>query len=273
MKSKRTAVLVLVLAGLAAVPLRAETPKPATVPFKLLLTKHITLMIKVNGKGPYRVIFDTGSPVNLLSTKVGREAGLVAKDGGFFSILGSATEIKAKELEVGGLKARSVPVIVMDHPTIQVISSILGPVEGIVGFPFFAHYRMTLDYQAMQMTLVPTAFEPKDVIQTLMATLTALDRPAVKVLAPAGIWGFSVAKSASDQNAGVVIKQVLAGGAAERAGFKAGDRLLTLDGRWTDSVNDCYEAAAQVPAGAEITALLERQGKGIEVQIKPQPGL
>ena len=45
--------------------------------------------------------------------------------------------------------------MVMDHPTVEAISKTVGPIDGIVGFPFFARYRMTLDYQAKKLTFVP----------------------------------------------------------------------------------------------------------------------
>ena len=41
------------------------------------------------------------------------------------------------------------------------------------------------------------------------------------------------------------IKQVLAGSPAEKAGFKAGDLLGTIDGRWITSTADVYHAAAK----------------------------
>src|SRR5437879_10397059 len=60
-------------------PARADVPdvKPVTVPFELLSTKHIVVSIKINGKGPYRVIFDTGSPVTFLNNKVAKESRLL----------------------------------------------------------------------------------------------------------------------------------------------------------------------------------------------------
>ena len=54
------AIAVLLFASAA---LRADSDTAAkTVPFELLKTRHIVVSIKINGKGPYRVIFDTGSP-------------------------------------------------------------------------------------------------------------------------------------------------------------------------------------------------------------------
>src|SRR5207302_5303192 len=62
------ACLLVFVDGLQIRPTRvgADEPKPtvpATVPFELLETKHMAVKIKLNGKGPYRVIFDTGAPV------------------------------------------------------------------------------------------------------------------------------------------------------------------------------------------------------------------
>ncbi len=251
------------------------TSKPVTVPFDLLVTKHMVVEIKVNGKGPYRVIFDTGAPVSLLNSKVAKEAGLIDKNAArpLFNLFGPVEQTKIKALEVGDLTARGVPVIVMDHPTVEVISQILGPIEGIIGFPFFARYKMTLDYQKKEMTFVPSGYEPADVIQSLMENVLGRDTPSVRVLAPAGLWGLVVAKDDKDEEAGVTVKQVLAGGAAAAAGLRPGDRLLTLDGRWTDSVTDCYTAVSFVKPGTEVEVTLRRDGRAVTRKVKPQVGL
>ena len=71
-----------------------------------------------------------------------------------------------KSLEVGDLKAKDVPVIVLDHPTLKAIGTFLGkPLDGIIGFTFFARYRTTIDYQAKQMTLEPVDFEVRDLLK------------------------------------------------------------------------------------------------------------
>ena len=68
-------VALLALASLA----RAETPpksettaKPVTVPFELLKSGHMAVQVNVNGKGPYRLIFDTGAPITLLNNKIAK---------------------------------------------------------------------------------------------------------------------------------------------------------------------------------------------------------
>jgi hypothetical protein len=276
-------VLVLVAAAWARAADKPEAPaketeaKPVTVPFELFKTKHMAINIKVNGKGPYRMVFDTGAPLMLFSNKLARDAGLLdGKNQPVFPLFGAAGVVKAKTLEVGDLKVENVQANVMDHPYIDAMSQAFGPVYGIVGYPFFARYKMTIDYQAQKLTLVPNGFQPGDanevLIGTIMAAMEGKDRPP-KVLAPAGQWGFSVEKKTGDRDAGVVVKSVLAESPAAAGGLKVGDRLLTLDDRWTDTVADTYLAASLVKPGTEAKLKVKRDGKEVELTVKPAAGL
>jgi hypothetical protein len=251
------------------------TPKIVQVPFDLLATKHIIVKVKINGKGPYRMIFDTGAPVSTVNTRTAKEAGLISKTGGWggLDLFGSIDQVKIKKLEVGKLKAENQPAIVIDHPTVEVVSQIWGPIEGIIGFPFFARYRMTLDYQSKEMTFAVNGYEPGDIVQKLMTLLTSRDKPATQTLSSAGVWGFSVEKAASDKDPGVTVTKVFPDSPATSGGIRAGDRLLTLDDRWTDSVADCYAAAGHVNPGTPAQVRVLRDRKEIKLIIKPDSGL
>lgn len=250
--------LLLTAAGIAV--------EPATVPFEVLKTRHVTLMVKVNGKGPYRVLFDTGAPLNVLSREVARECGLNTGDE-------PGSRVKVRSLEVGELKADDVPVVILDHPAAVALSRTAGPVHGILGFAFFGRYRMTLDYQARQMTFVPSGFDPPDTLQSLLATLASGSRPTTRVLAPAAQWGLVVDKAADDEEAGVTVQTVRPDSAAAAAGLRPGDRLLTMDGRWTDSVADCYHAAGHVPPDQAVPVVVRRDGREIRLTVRPRSGI
>src|SRR5215468_8212583 len=101
--------------------------RPVAVPFELIKSKHIAIKVKINGTGPYRVIFDTGAPVCLINNKIARASGVLPKKfkPSPFSIFGAAGQFKIKSLEVGELRTKNAPVIVMDHPTIEVMSKVL----------------------------------------------------------------------------------------------------------------------------------------------------
>ena len=278
----------LLAAGLllfVLVPVRAEeTPsQPIEVPFALLKSGHLTVQVKVNGKGPYTLIFDNGAPITLLNNKIAKEAGLlkgIKKPP--FALFGSMGEVKVKELEVGDQKATEVSAVVMDHPTVEAFSKAfakkVGPIDGIVGFPFFARFKMTVDYQAKTLTFVPNGYDPPNVMKAVEAfvmqmALAGNKPPAPIVLAPAGLWGMAVAKASDDEEAGMTVKEVLPGSPAAVAGLKPGDRVLTIDGRWTDTLADLFAAAGYVKPGTTAPVVVKRDGKEVELKVKPMAGL
>ena len=91
--------------GLAFSPLeRTEEagPKPIAVPFELLPTKHIAGSLRINGKGPYRFIFDTGAPVLLLGSRAAKRAASWRRGAApIFGMLGGTGQFSIKKLELG----------------------------------------------------------------------------------------------------------------------------------------------------------------------------
>jgi len=266
-------------------PTAAAEPAPVSVPFEILqkgelLSGHIAVQIKINGKGPYRFIFDTGAPVNLLSTRVMKEADLVGpnlKRPKNVSPLSAAQQILVDKMELGGLVATDQPAVVLDHPTIRMMAEAFGPLDGLVGFPLFARHRTTIDYQARKITFAANGYEPGDVVQNILTTMLSRmrggkDEP-VKILAPAAQWGMRLdATKVDDDASGVTVSDVFPGSAAARAGMKVGDRLLTIDGRWTDSAADCFRAAGAVKPGQTVDLAVRRDGKQLTLRVTPVAG-
>ena len=55
--------------------------------------------------------------------------------------------------------------------------------------------------------------------------------------------------------------------------MKKADRVLTLDGRWTDTEADCYAAAGYILPGTKTKVVITRDGKTMELTIKPALGI
>jgi C-terminal processing protease CtpA/Prc len=102
--------------------------------------------------------------------------------------------------------------------------------------------------------------------------MAVLQDPAPRILASSGQWGLIVSKADADEEAGVTVKEVRPGSPAAAAGLKVGDRLLTLDGRWTDTVADTYIAAGFVKAGTAAKVVARRDGKEVELTVTPAQG-
>ena len=257
----------------AAPPSLSFLGRPVLVPIEVVRSGHIAIRARINGHGPYRFIFDTGAPALVISEQVAKDSRILPVDfqKPFFTLLGNLGNYDVKSIALGGAIQPHLQATIWNHPTVEVLSSMYGRFEGLIGFPFFARYRITIDYKSQTMTLVPCAFEPVDTQQKMMDHYTNAD-PA-KIYAATESLGIRVSKATKDDAAGVVISQVLAGSPAANAEIKSGDRLLTLDGRWTDSVEDCYAALSAVESARDVPALILRDGTQIKVIVKVSPGI
>lgn len=255
------------------------TPAKFSAPFEMLQTKHMAIKIMVNGKGPFRVIFDTGAPISLVSSKLAEETELVkprkrGSGGSMPMMFGMQGQATIKEFGLGELKALNVQVIVMDHPAVTAVSKVLGRIDGIIGFPFFARYRMSIDYQKQTLIFEPSDYNPGDVMANLMRMMMSTrGKPLQITMGSHGVWGFTAGKTDQDEEDGVEISHVFAGSSAAAAGLKPGDRLLVLDGTWTDTVQDCYRAAGKVKPGRAASLKIRREGKEMALTMTPRPGL
>src|SRR5439155_15543555 len=102
---------------------------------------HITVEVKINGKGPYGLIFDTGAPINLLSIRVAKECDLLGpnmKRPKNLPPISAAQQILVEKMELGEFVAVDQAAVVFDHPTIKAMAEAFGPIDGLLGFPLFA---------------------------------------------------------------------------------------------------------------------------------------
>jgi hypothetical protein len=260
----------LLAASLFARPCTAQE-KTVTVPLTTLKTRHIVVPVRINGQGPFRLALDTGSPITFVSNRVARKLKLLeAETAASPLLMGIRGQTPVKSFAVGGARTADFEVLILDHPVIELLSQVDGPVDGIVGYSFFGRFRTTIDYAAGKVTFTPVKYAPKNVMRTIMSQLVRTG-PEVKVQAPAALWGLAVDKQ--DEADGVRVTQVYAGSAAAAAGLRVGDRILTIDGRWTETITDTYDILAEVKVGQAVPVVALRDGAKIEITVKPRAGL
>ena len=128
----------------------------AIVPFEMLPTNHMLVEARINGKGPYHLIFDLGAPVTLLNNRVSEATGVVKASTPRSFMFGMRGEAEVSKLQVGDLTATKLPVLVLDHPVLSALEDMTGrQIDGLMGFTFFARYKTTIDYHAHKMTFQP----------------------------------------------------------------------------------------------------------------------
>jgi Aspartyl protease/PDZ domain len=253
---------------------KPDKAKAKSVPFEMLPTNHMLVEARINGKGPYHLIFDLGAPVTLLSNRVSEAAGVVDAGAPRSFLFGMRGEAEVDKLQVGDLTARKLPVIVLDHPILKALEDMTGrQLDGLMGFTFFARYKTSIDYHAHKMTFDPIEYQVRDLLKELPDRLMGPKVARQRVLAPLGIWGVRLGEPTGGLTSpGVPILEVHGGSAAARAGLKPGDILITLDGRWTTSIADVFHAAADVLPGREVTAVIHRDGREQTLMLRPADG-
>ena len=77
--------------GLLPALARADDPKPLEkhakflVPYKLTDTKHVLVRAKINGKGPFNMILDTGAPAVFITKPLAKKVGVDLEQKGWGS--------------------------------------------------------------------------------------------------------------------------------------------------------------------------------------------
>jgi serine protease DegQ len=258
-------------------PAKKETKAKATgVPYRLTDTHHTLVRVKINGKGPFNFIVDTGCPVMLISEPVGKKLGL---DKGWATL-------DALTLE-GGLELTKVKARIETPFQIEGMNAMgLAGVElhGLMGYTVLAKYKMDFDYTTLKMTWTPLKSEPlpPQALKGKAATggLEAMGS-IMRILSfiagigpapppqPRGFFGFELA----EKDKQVTVAKVLAKSPAADAGLKAGDRILEADGKTIGAIADLLAATAKMTAGKTLRLSIERDKNQQELKITAGDGL
>jgi hypothetical protein len=258
---------------LAAVPLGAADPKPVDkdgaaveVPYRLTETNHVMVRVKINGKGPFNMILDTGAPAVFITKNVAKKAGIdLDKDG-----WGTP---KSFELE-GGLKVEKTRTRVEDLFQLEGMNGMgLAGVElhGVIGYNVLARFRIQYDFTADRLKFEPLAFDPPAVVPLgkgkgqggleamggMMKMLAAFMgiKPNFEVV-PRGFVGVEI-----DDSDGVVVKKVLPGSPAAKAGIKPGDKIESVKNVSVDDARELARALAKAGVGQTLKVTVKRGDK------------
>jgi hypothetical protein len=136
--------------------------KETTLPIRIL-NNHIYGYAKVNGKGPYLFIFDTGG-ANLVTPSTAKALGLKvegqAPGGGAGEGTVDVGFAKVDSVQVGGatIKSQVFPVLNFIAPGVEGVDE-----TGMIGFETLRRFVTRIDYPGGKLTLMKAeAFNPKD---------------------------------------------------------------------------------------------------------------
>ena len=274
---------VLPLTGYAADPppktdKKAETK--AEVPYRLTDTKHVHVRAKLNGKGPFNFILDTGAPAVFVTKAVAKKVGLEEDKKGWGTFDSFVIE--------GGLKVDKAQARVEDLFQLEGMNGLgLAGVElhGVIGYNVLAKFRITYDFTGDKLAFVPLDFDPPEpkglggkgggqggleVMGTVMKSLAGLMgvKPNFEVT-PGGFVGIEI----EEKEKKLFVKSVLKGSPAAEAGVKAGDKLDSVKDTSLDTLADVARTFGKAGVGDTVKLTVERGGEKKTLGIKLGGGL
>jgi hypothetical protein len=270
------------------VALHADQPAPKEkegptyqVPYRLTDTLHVMVRVKINGKGPYNFILDTGAPIVLVNKDVGKKLGLTPDKKGW-------AVVKRLDIE-GGVREEKVKVRVETPFQLEGMNA-LGfagvQLHGILGYTMLARYRIQFDLTRDKLAWTKLNFhppapqplgnkkgkEPPDLgaIAALMKVLAVfVGRQPEPLRVPRGYLGIELA----EKDGAVMIKAVLAKGPAAMAGLRPGDRIERIQGKAVESLADLRRHTVRLTAGQAVRLTVHRGEQTREITVTAGEGL
>lgn len=131
-----------------------------TVPFELI-NNHIYVDVKLNGRGPYRLLCDTGG-ANIVTPELATELGLKTEG----ELEGAGVGEKSEDIALSKVDKLEIGAAYLDKQVFYVFPlAAFGRVEGIaanglIGYEVFKRFVVRIDYETSQLTLLdPGAFK------------------------------------------------------------------------------------------------------------------
>jgi hypothetical protein len=255
---------------------RKAEGKTYQVPYRMTTAQHILVRAKINGRGPYNFIVDTGAPALFVSTAVCQKLGVEPDKKGWgtfdrFEIEGGVVIPKASgrietPFQLDGMNS---------------LGLAGAELHGVIGYNLLARYRITYDFTRDKMTWTELDFDPP-----APASLSGKGGPP-ELNAMAGILkliGGLLGKRASPEVTprGFLGLELAAGegatvrsatGPAAAAGVKPGDRVTEFEGKAVKSGDDLRKLAARVTAGTSVKLTVVRDGSSHPITIQAGEGL
>ena len=108
----------------------------------------ILVDVHANGRGPFQFAIDTGTSTTAITPELAKQLGVASSPIGPATTGGAQVEVRGGALQsfqLGGARIDNLDVVVADF--FAMLSTAIGAkLDGIVGYNFLRHYKVSLDY-------------------------------------------------------------------------------------------------------------------------------
>lgn len=259
-------------------PAKAAKPEKIEVPYRLTDTKHLMVRVKINGKGPFNFIVDTGAPAVFITKNVAKKAKAETDEKEWVNF--DSFEIEGG-LRVEKARGRVEDLVQLDGMNMMGLAGV--ELHGVIGYNVLARYRIEYDLTSDKLIFEPLAFDPPPLLPLGGKGGTDIQSmgPMVKMMAamlgikpnfdvvPRGFTGIEFEEKAEK----VLIKAVLPGSPAAKAGLKAGDVITSIKTDNVKSGKDLQTALAKANVGTKWRFTVTRGDKEEEIVVELGKGL
>lgn len=132
----------------------------ADVPFRYVKNTILIDHVRIDGKGDYTFLVDTGSTACTVTTEVANELGLARTGWSDVSAIGANRKlriVRVHSFSVGGASAEGPLTLIADD---NGLSKHVGcPVNGVLGTPFLWKWPVQFDYPAQRFRVLPKEYD------------------------------------------------------------------------------------------------------------------
>jgi len=252
------------------------------VPYRLTDTNYFLVRVRINGKGPFNFLVDSGAPALFIATETAKKAGLKPAPAELWTPVGRVDFEGGARLD--GVKAR------IDDPFQLVGMNALGlpgaSIDGILGFTILVRFRLEIDLTKDRMTWTRLDQEPRDPpvpkhkpgenvgaplgVQAMSALGSLAKGLAFMIgkqpeeeLVPRGFLGLEWSEQIESGRNQVVVQGVLKGSPAAHGGLEAGDRILQINHQDIKDLKSAQTALAEMRPGDAVPLVIHR-GSGLD---------
>lgn len=276
----RSCFAVPALLALATVAGSDEAKKPETyqVPYRLSDTKHVVVRARINGKGPFNLVIDTGAPAFYLNKPTAKKLGVETDKEGWVTF-------ERFELE-GGLvipkaKGRVESIFQIEGMNGMGVAGI--ELHGLLGYNVLAQYRIEYDFTRDKMTWTRLDFVPEmpqrlgggappalDAMGTVMKMVgTFMGKNAQRDTTSRGFLGVELV----EREGALAVQAVLPNSPAAGAGVQVGDQIAKVQDRDVASITDFQRALRKLRAGDTVMLTLRRNNTVKDISFTAGKGL
>lgn len=257
------------------------------IPYRLTDTNHFLVRVRINGKGPFNFLVDSGAPALFIATETAKKVGLEPIKDEFW------TPVDRLDFEGGAeltrLKAR------VEDPFQLVGMNALGlpgaSIDGILGFTILGRFRLEIDLSRDRMAWTRLDYSPPDPpvpkrkrgeeqgaplgIQAMNAIgplakglAFLMGKQPEEVQHPRGFLGLEWSEQAKADQKIVRIQSVLKESPAARGGLEPGDLLVKINDHAIASLQAARTALAEIRPRDSVLLIVRRGATGNGPELK-----